>query len=93
MTRIEAGGLTMAKDWCDVHDIINAVLGGLSEELSRHTVRVIIADDVPLVKLRRHHYRTGSFQYRAQCRAIYARRKRRSISDPFLTAGALGVCH
>jgi two-component system sensor histidine kinase KdpD len=51
MTRIEAGGLTMAKDWCDVHDIINAVLGGLSEELSRHTVRVIIADDVPLVKL------------------------------------------
>jgi two-component system, OmpR family, sensor histidine kinase KdpD len=51
MTRIESGGLTMAMEWCDVHDIINAVLGGLSEELSRHTVRVTITDDVPLVKL------------------------------------------
>ncbi len=51
MTRIESGGLTIAKDWCDVRDIINSVLDGLSEELSRHSVRVTIADDVPLVKL------------------------------------------
>jgi two-component system sensor histidine kinase KdpD len=51
MTRIESGGLTMAMEWCDVHDIINAVLGGLSEELSHHTVRITIATDVPLVKL------------------------------------------
>jgi two-component system sensor histidine kinase KdpD len=51
MTRIESGGLTMAMEWCDVHDIINAVLGGLTEELSRHVVRVTIADDLPLVKL------------------------------------------
>ena len=51
MTRIESGGLTIAKDWCDVHDIINAVLGDLAEELAGHTVRVTVADDVPLVKL------------------------------------------
>ena len=51
MTRIESGGLTIAKDWCDVRDIINAVLGGLSEELSRHTVRASFADELPLVKL------------------------------------------
>jgi two-component system, OmpR family, sensor histidine kinase KdpD len=51
MTRIESGGLSIAKDWCDVRDIVNAVLGDLSEELSRHTVRVSIAEDVPLVRL------------------------------------------
>jgi two-component system sensor histidine kinase KdpD len=51
MTRIESGGLTIAKDWCDVHDIINSVISGLSEELSKHSVRVSIADDLPLVKL------------------------------------------
>jgi two-component system sensor histidine kinase KdpD len=51
MTRIESGSLTIAKDWCDVHDIINSVLSGLSEELSRYTVRVSIDDNLPLVKL------------------------------------------
>jgi two-component system sensor histidine kinase KdpD len=51
MTRIESGGLTIAKDWCDVHDIINAVLSGLSEELATHRVNVSVADDLPLVKL------------------------------------------
>jgi two-component system sensor histidine kinase KdpD len=51
MTRIESGGLTIAKDWCDVNDIINSVLSGLSEELSKHSVHVSIADNLPLVKL------------------------------------------
>ncbi|HMD67996.1 MAG TPA: ATP-binding protein, partial [Chitinivibrionales bacterium] len=51
MTRIESGGLKITKDWCDVRDIINSVLSDLSEELSWHTVRISIADDVPLVKL------------------------------------------
>jgi two-component system, OmpR family, sensor histidine kinase KdpD len=51
MTRIESGGLKITKDWCDVRDIINSVLSDLSEELSWHTVRISISDDVPLVKL------------------------------------------
>jgi two-component system sensor histidine kinase KdpD len=51
MTRIESGGLKIAKDWCDVCDIVNSVLSGLSEELSHHTLRVSVADDLPLVKL------------------------------------------
>ena len=51
MTRIESGGLKITKDWCDVRDIINSVLSDLSEELSWHTVRVSIAENIPLVKL------------------------------------------
>ncbi len=51
MTRIESGGLTIAKDWCDVHDIINTVISGLSEELAAHAVHVSVGDDLPLVKL------------------------------------------
>jgi two-component system sensor histidine kinase KdpD len=51
MTRIESGALTLAKDWCDVHDVVNAVLTDLSEELSSHSIRVSASDDLPLVKI------------------------------------------
>lgn len=51
MTRIESGGLTISKDWCDVHDIVNAVLDDCADDLDGHAVRVSTAEDMPLVKL------------------------------------------
>ena len=51
MTRIESGGLRILKDWCDIRDLINAVMTDLRDELSQHTVVVTVADDIPLVKL------------------------------------------
>jgi two-component system sensor histidine kinase KdpD len=51
MTRIESGGLHVLKDWCDIRDLVNAVVTDLHEELSQHTVIVSVGDDVPLVKL------------------------------------------
>ena len=51
MTRIESGGLTILKDWCDIRDLINSVTAELSEELSGRRVVVSIAEDIPLVKV------------------------------------------
>jgi two-component system sensor histidine kinase KdpD len=51
MTRIESGGLRILKDWCDIRDLINSVTTELRDELSRHTVVVSVAEDVPLLKL------------------------------------------
>ncbi len=51
MTRIESGGLTILKDWCDIRDLINSVTAELSEELSGRKVVVSIAEDIPLVKV------------------------------------------
>jgi two-component system sensor histidine kinase KdpD len=51
MTRIESGGLTVLMDWCDIRDLINGVTTDLHDELSEHTVVVMFAEDLPLVKL------------------------------------------
>ena len=51
MTRIESGGLTVLKDWCDIRDLINSVTTDLRHELSQHPVIVSVADDIPLVKI------------------------------------------
>ncbi|HEX7510621.1 MAG TPA: sensor histidine kinase KdpD, partial [Chitinivibrionales bacterium] len=51
MTRIESGRLTLRMEWCDIHDLVNAVTAELRDELSRHDVSVSIAQDMPLIKL------------------------------------------
>lgn len=51
MTRLESGQLAPKLDWCDLRDIINASLKKLHDELSKHVVRIDIAENIPLVKL------------------------------------------
>jgi two-component system sensor histidine kinase KdpD len=51
MTRIESGRLSISMEWCDIHDLVNAVKSDLKEEMSRHSLSVFVAQDMPLVKL------------------------------------------
>jgi two-component system sensor histidine kinase KdpD len=51
MTRIESGRLSLSMEWCDIHDLVNAVIADLKDDLNRHDVSVSIAPDLPLVKL------------------------------------------
>ena len=51
MTRLESGQLALKSDWCDVRDIVNTSLKKLEKELSHHTVRIGIPENLPLVKL------------------------------------------
>jgi two-component system, OmpR family, sensor histidine kinase KdpD len=51
MSRLESGAVTLATDWCDVHDLFNAVLADLKEDLRGHTVTVDIQPDMPFVKV------------------------------------------
>jgi two-component system sensor histidine kinase KdpD len=51
MTRIESGSISPRPDWCDLRDLINAVLHKLKQELSSHRVSVDLAPDIPLLRL------------------------------------------
>jgi two-component system, OmpR family, sensor histidine kinase KdpD len=51
MSRLESGRITPSMDWCDVNDIVNAVLKNLQKELKPFTVEVVISPEIPTVKL------------------------------------------
>jgi two-component system sensor histidine kinase KdpD len=51
MTRLEAGGIVLERDWDSIADIAGAVLGRLRERLAHHRVIVELADDLPLVRV------------------------------------------
>jgi two-component system sensor histidine kinase KdpD len=51
MTRIESGLLQPKLDWCDVHDLLNAVLKKLRTDLSEHTVALDLPSSLPLLRL------------------------------------------
>lgn len=51
MSRLESGRITPRMDWCDVNDIVNAVLKNLQTELEPFTVDVVISSETPMVKL------------------------------------------
>ncbi|MCU0379435.1 MAG: DUF4118 domain-containing protein [Bacteroidales bacterium] len=49
MSRLESGHLSSRPDWCDVHDLINKVVGTLGMELSPFILILEIPEDMPLV--------------------------------------------
>ncbi|HMH24302.1 MAG TPA: ATP-binding protein [Puia sp.] len=51
MSRLESGFLQPRKDWCDVGELVNAILQQLKEPLSTHSVETEIKESLPLVRL------------------------------------------
>jgi two-component system sensor histidine kinase KdpD len=51
ITRVESGSIKISEEWCDVADLINAVMQKLAGELSGRTVKTTIPPDMPFVKI------------------------------------------
>jgi two-component system sensor histidine kinase KdpD len=51
MSRLESGRISPKLDWCDIQDLINKVTESLQDELKPFTVHVVIAEDMPLVRI------------------------------------------
>jgi len=51
MTRIEAGALRVARESCDVQDVIGAALEPLSDRIGSRSITVDIPPDMPLVPM------------------------------------------
>jgi two-component system sensor histidine kinase KdpD len=51
MSRLESGYVQLKRDWCDVKELVNNVIAELDDQLKEHTVKIDIADDMPLFKL------------------------------------------
>ena len=51
ISRLESGHLSVRLDWYDLNDLINKVTEDLNDELKPFTLKVIIDDDIPLVKI------------------------------------------
>lgn len=51
MSRLESGRITPNPDWCDVHDLANAVAESLKNELNPFKLSVIIPTNMPLVHI------------------------------------------
>ncbi len=49
-TRLESGALKPHLDWCDVHDLLNAAVDGVSEQLAGHPFETDIPKDLPLFR-------------------------------------------
>jgi two-component system sensor histidine kinase KdpD len=51
MTRLEAGAITVRKEWQPVEEVVGAAIGQLEERLAGREVRTRIPDSLPLVPL------------------------------------------
>jgi two-component system, OmpR family, sensor histidine kinase KdpD len=51
MSRLESGRITPRLDWCDINDLINKVTDSLQDELKPFHLHVVIADDMPFVRI------------------------------------------
>jgi two-component system sensor histidine kinase KdpD len=51
MTRLESGHVKPKLDWCDVADLIQATLKEIERDMSRHSVSISVAPDLPLVRM------------------------------------------
>jgi two-component system sensor histidine kinase KdpD len=51
MTRLEAGGIALARDWHALAEIAGAVLRRFAERLAAHPVRVELPADLPLARV------------------------------------------
>lgn len=51
ISRLEAGYITIKKDWCNINELIHTVINSLEEDLRKHHVKTEIDEQFPLVKL------------------------------------------
>jgi two-component system sensor histidine kinase KdpD len=51
MSRLEAGVLSIKKDWCDINDLIYKTLQRLESNLQKYKVAVDVPENLPLFKL------------------------------------------
>lgn len=51
MSRLDSGRISPHLDWCDLHDLVNKVTQTLAAELKPFNLHVVLADEMPLVKL------------------------------------------
>ncbi len=51
MSRLDSGRISPHLDWCDLHDLVNKVTQTLVTELKPFTLKILLAEDMPLVKL------------------------------------------
>lgn len=51
MSRLESGSMQLKKDWCDINELVYSVINRLEENLKKHTVNVLIDENLPLYKL------------------------------------------
>jgi two-component system sensor histidine kinase KdpD len=51
LTRLEAGGLKLERDWSAPSDIVGAALTRLRERMASHRVIVDVPDDLPLIRV------------------------------------------
>lgn len=51
ISRLESGFIQPKKDWCDVSELVYAVVNRLEPNLSRHAVEVDLPEQLPLFKL------------------------------------------
>ncbi len=51
MSRLESGFIQLKKDWCDINELIYAVMTRLEQQLKNHKVAISIEENIPLYKL------------------------------------------
>lgn len=51
MSRLESGFIKAKKDWCDIHELVYAVVNKLKETAEYHRVEIEIQEGMPLFKL------------------------------------------
>lgn len=51
MSRLESGFIQPKKDWCDMNELVYAVINRLEQQLKNHTVKIDIEESLPLYKL------------------------------------------
>jgi two-component system, OmpR family, sensor histidine kinase KdpD len=51
MSRLESGFIQPKKDWCDINELVYAVVNRLEQPLQNHRVHIGIQEDLPLYKL------------------------------------------
>lgn len=51
MSRLESGFIQPRKDWCDINELVYAVLQRLEQPMKNHPVTVSIAENLPLYKV------------------------------------------
>lgn len=51
ISRLESGHISVRLDWCDVNDLFNKVAQDLKDELKPFSLRIIIPEEMPMVKI------------------------------------------
>lgn len=51
MSRLQSGIIQPKKDWCDINELIHAVLNRLEQQLKNHIIKLDIEANLPLYKL------------------------------------------